>query len=62
MRVEVTAEDIRRGKPESCSQCPVARALRRALRDRTWCVGHYCAYNGAGREFDLPGEVIAFVW
>lgn len=31
MRVDVTQEDIDRGKRNSCCFCPVARAIRRAM-------------------------------
>jgi hypothetical protein len=34
VRVEVTAEDIERGVPSSCSACPIAIAATRAGLDR----------------------------
>ena len=31
MKIDVTQEDIDKGLPKTCSQCPVARALSRAF-------------------------------
>jgi hypothetical protein len=35
IRVEVTAEDIRKGVVGSCDACPVAKALRRTFRTKS---------------------------
>lgn len=31
MKIQVTAEDIRRGRPGICGGCPIALAMRRAF-------------------------------
>lgn len=33
MKINVTAEDIARGTPGSCSGCPITLAIRRAIPD-----------------------------
>ena len=37
MKISVTQEDIVNGEPESCSNCPIARAIRRELEIPAHC-------------------------
>jgi hypothetical protein len=56
VHIEVTAEDLRDGDMKSTSDCPVARAIKRALPGRSVIVGVFRAYTDEHR-CDLPHEV-----
>lgn len=60
MRVEVTAEDIAKGRRSSCSRCPIARALKRAgFADVS--VYNYEFWHGENGEARLPRSAQAFI-
>lgn len=68
IRIEVTAEDIREGKPKMCSECPVARAISRAFGGAVFAVAsnrtfgmHSFALSGPYRIARLPKHVESFV-
>lgn len=60
-RVQVTADDIRRGKRESSHYCPIARALKRTFH--TYVVSvvgeDVCVRED---EYLLPEEAVEFQW
>ena len=58
--INVTALDIRRGKAGNADNCPIARAARRATRNRTLSVGTTVLSYG-GREIKLPPRARNFV-
>lgn len=60
MRVDVTAEDIEKGKRRDASQCPVALALSRTAGG-LWFVSDDAWESGTGLERDLPNEVHQFI-
>lgn len=61
IRVEVTKEDIDKGTRHSCSTCPVARALERALECDMAFVGrdifHYEKEGKTSKILSLPAFV-----
>ncbi len=63
VHVELTQEDIDHGKPESCSECPVARAVARAMG--VVCVVHVdcqiAVSDGDTWWTPLPAVVETFV-
>jgi hypothetical protein len=60
-RVEVTADDIRRGRRYECRYCPVALALNRATGE-AWEVGPRFAWtHRGGPAVPLPPAAAAFV-
>jgi hypothetical protein len=70
IRVEVTAEDINRGEPESCKHCPIALAIDRALsaagiESRSWVMGRTVSFGKDTRRprpwACLPYEALVFV-
>lgn len=71
LRVEVTAEDIKAGAPDTCDACPIALAINRLLP-----IGHADVFGRPGRiverwesgllkrrlaGFTLPEVAVAFV-
>ena len=61
MTVEVTAEHIKKGKPRSCSRCPVGWAIRGAVPGGVLVnaiPGYICMVGG---PFKMPENVVAFV-
>ena len=50
LKIEVTKDDIERGIPDDCENCPVALALRRAVPD------------GVAVEVSHPGIRIGKAW
>lgn len=59
MRVRVTAEDIRLGKRMDCLDCPVARALQRAVGRS---VRVYASEKMAGQKvYRLPTSAARFI-
>jgi hypothetical protein len=63
MRIEVTAEDIVKGKRMDCGLCPVALAIKRAT-GTAFSVGYMtcCPAGGTVRDrLELPAEARAFV-
>lgn len=63
--VNVTANDIKHGKPTEPCLCPVARALRRK-GDKNGPVGvgfYYADFRKDGffRQFELPSHVRQFI-
>lgn len=66
--MRVTAADIKAGKPCNADSCPVARALRRAMRTDYASVGpgHMDAWDEAsaiGKKLctETPSSVTAFI-
>lgn len=59
VKVEVTAEDIRDGKPGKYASCPVALALRRATGIEFGVVRH--AAHAFKVRVGLPFEVYTFI-
>jgi hypothetical protein len=56
-RIQVTAQDIKRGKPCDSDRCPVAIALRRETK-RKWRVGRaLAALPGSRTVIRLPKRV-----
>lgn len=65
VRVDVSVDDIRFGKPNAPCHCPVARALRRVLPNDT-AVNVRSHYVWIGpfpkhKRYDLPIEVSGFI-
>lgn len=65
MKIEVTQEDIERGTRGHCALCPVARAVKRAMRtEDVWAdgVAIVLTRHGDNRLFlDTPDEAICFM-
>ncbi len=62
MRIEVTQNDIDRGRPRCNYGCPVALALRRTLgSQRAWKVTEQRIENPDGGRIVAPSEVRQFV-
>jgi len=63
VRVEVTEEDIRRGKRNTCTRCPVARALRRSgvISPSVYHSRAIFGRNGQWWGGDLPQKVTDFI-
>lgn len=68
MRIEVTADDIAKGKRKSCDACPVARAIHRATGDgwnavvyKDNCIAVADDDDWDREEFTPPPEVAQFV-
>lgn len=59
MRIEVTQEDIDKGTPRNCADCPVAIAASRALGERVE-VGR-TFMSTANRSYWIPREVRNFI-
>lgn len=61
--IEVTPEDIRHGKPQDATSCPIALALRRyGLEDP--CVEHdsiSANWKGAFYVYSIPNTALQFV-
>lgn len=75
LKISVTAQDIQRGKHENIKRCPVARAIRRALKGRRVYVAVEPGYVVLGafhranwdsmidaRTITLPLRVRQWVW
>ena len=58
LKLEVTERDIRLGKPESCSKCPMARAAKRA--GLTGVRVDMATRFGPGGELIYFGQVFGF--
>lgn len=64
MKIDVTADDIRLGKRCVATLCPVARAIRRAMkcRWRRWVVRiDKIEDNEGANEYLTPLKVVAFI-
>lgn len=61
LEVQVTQEDITRGRRCNAGDCPIARAIRRITLEQDVFVVAYAAYVG-GERYSLPTEAIKFVW
>lgn len=59
MLIEVTNEDIRHGRRNSCSNCPVALAISRKLGKQAFLGSHTWRIDGT-KHF-LPDGVIRFI-
>lgn len=59
VQIEVTAEDIKGGIPDTPYSCPVALAAKRATGLRVWVHTH--TINIEGRPADLPDCAISFI-
>ena len=59
-KIEVTEEDIRRGKPQSCCSCPVFRAIARTTGK---AVEVLCKSIALGKEVEaaLPEKARKFI-
>lgn len=61
-RVQVTAEDIAHGERGNCNECPVARAIMRAVPGSAPNVGYDIVSAGiGGMAADLPGDAVDFI-
>lgn len=60
MKIEVTQEDIDKGERGSCSGCPVALAMKRALGVQTLLVEDDAAWTNM-EEYLLPDPVPDFI-
>lgn len=60
IRVEVTADDILRGRARDCKGCPVARAISRALGVAA-SVGSMSFFLGESPCLPLPAPVLEWV-
>lgn len=60
MLIQVTAEDIAKGRRFYPEYCPVALAMRRQVKS-TMTVGGYYARYDAVTTVDLPTEVVSFI-
>ncbi len=61
MKINVTAEHIKRGKPKSCVYCPVALALKEQFAPvvfNGWYV--WCPPLVKGALIEMPQEVLDF--
>jgi hypothetical protein len=54
IKVEVTEKDIKRGKPVSCSGCPIALAFRRATKTTS--------SSKRMKYVDVSGGYVGFVY
>lgn len=63
MKIEVTERDIRLGRkdPGSSTQCPVARAIKRALGIKTLHIGTDRMHSGALPECAVPSKAEKFI-
>lgn len=59
MKITVTKEDIKKGKPEQGESCPIARAIRRQTRKKVH-VGYICLEINHC-EYTFPQEAQQFV-
>lgn len=54
MRIEVTERCIREGRPRSCTECPVAKAVQLHLP-----IGHTCSVDSFGLQIkDKIGHIV----
>ncbi len=60
MTITVTDEDIEKGKPDSPSRCPIARAMTRLGCKNVWVVEWYVDYDDV-RDVQLPVEAQMFI-
>jgi hypothetical protein len=60
MTVDLTPEDLANGEPESCTECPVALAVRRATKGQSVTVEPYGIVVD-GILYDVPAEVDAAI-
>ena len=60
MIITVTADDIKRGNRQDCFECPVARAVRRAMSKSAW-VGYFTMGWDGSKARKLPKKVASFV-
>jgi hypothetical protein len=59
-RINVTANDIRRGRGGDCTSCPIAIATQRHFRGRAVVVSTFAV--SAGRcSASLPDEAVDFI-
>lgn len=61
MTVDVTAEHIKKGKPRSCSRCPVGWAIRGAVPGGVLVNAIPGYISMAGGPFKMPESVVEFV-
>lgn len=59
MLIEVTADDIRQGCRNSCSNCPVALAITRAVGQKAFIGSHTWRISDA--KHILPHNAIMFI-
>lgn len=62
--ITVTAQHIAEGLQDSCELCPVALAIRDAIRDSgVWVDSRHVTFGKRGHwiEVDLPDAVTAFI-
>lgn len=63
MLIEVTQDDIDKGKVGSCKECPVALAVNRVIAPGYCTVGTsgIWTYSNPGRIYSTPGVVVRFI-
>lgn len=61
VRIEVTAQDIRRGKKADPDHCPVARALRRAGLPKAWAGDSHYGWGEETASWPLPKRAKRFI-
>jgi len=54
MKITVTNNDINRGYRHSCSNCPVALAMRRAFNRSILVAGIYWEFSGETEHHAMP--------
>lgn len=64
--INVTQEDIERGKRESACECPIALALERAFNAKSWVddEGFFfqrCPKEKLSPDYPIPQSAIAFI-
>ncbi len=60
IQVEVTKEDIKKGRPGNADACPVAWALYR-ITGKSFSVGTWSCHCVDGRRFIMPAAASQFV-
>jgi len=60
--VNVTETDIRRGRPRSLTECPVALALCRTTHQRWYVTDEHCVnWDDPPRGFPTSSEIVHFM-
>lgn len=62
-KIEVTKADIKKGKREEVTRCPIARAIRREMKATHLCVALEIDFRVKGKKFsaELPVKASKFI-
>jgi len=61
MKIQVTQEDIDKGNPKDCKDCPVWRALSRALKRKDLSVGIWSCFIRKAPPITFPENVAILI-